>query len=677
MVVTSLVALNLGACSLPSGGLLSDDEGGARIIDATTVPGSDAGAASDIAMGGEGAVPFDGASMAPDRDAQDADGSGSDANDSSNTADAGGGVMGADGGFPCSGPIATACIDPRTGGNDFCVNGRACAACVDVQDDSNCTAAYGASGGSFLCISGVCSAGDCRTSADCSGSASGPLCGASTPRRCGLCTTDARCASAFPAAPVCNLTTGLCASDLCTSTGSNPPPVCPVSPADVCCAGRCRAGGPRACCPGPGADAYCAATLAPAQGLCIGGTCSVCPPASGGVYAVDPINGSDRAGTGARTTPRCAFQTITAALSFIGRSSAPISPNTVIVVGPSTVQAGESFPLTVPAHVSVVTSSGPVTINVAPGVSGFVLAAPGAAVAGGPGAPLTLAGTGAATNGIAAARGSDLTTRLQQVTITGFAGAGIWIHGSGALWIGPGVVSTRNGSATAPASGLHVTESAQAQIDVAAGSAPTHFDANTNHGILVEGSAFVTVSGAVTDALAGVGTITTNFNSQAGLWIAQTPGSPANVVSGLVSFGSVAGNGMRFFAGSTVTLRDSVSLGNSSAGVRVSDTTASVDLTGIDLGRPVATEYGHNVFQASGPAHNSGAGVCLDLSNGATDVLVAAGNLFRSARCDTPGAVLTLQTGGCRGTCGGLPCDLGIIDPVGSSDIDVTACTHP
>ncbi|MDP9151968.1 MAG: hypothetical protein M3O36_18755, partial [Myxococcota bacterium] len=74
IVIASLLAL-LGACSLPSAGLMNDDGGGARVTDAT-VPGSDAGPPDDAAASSEAATPLDGTVAVPDRDAQDAAGGG-------------------------------------------------------------------------------------------------------------------------------------------------------------------------------------------------------------------------------------------------------------------------------------------------------------------------------------------------------------------------------------------------------------------------------------------------------------------------------------------------------------------------------------------------------------------------------------------------------------------------
>src|SRR5205085_967835 len=56
------------------------------------------------------------------------------------------------------------------GGNNGLCNAGHCVPCVDSTDDAKCSSAYGAS---HLCISGACTPGDCRQSADCNGTVCG------------------------------------------------------------------------------------------------------------------------------------------------------------------------------------------------------------------------------------------------------------------------------------------------------------------------------------------------------------------------------------------------------------------------------------------------------------------------------------------------------------------------
>src|SRR5581483_9077292 len=62
-----------------------------------------------------------------------------------------------------------ACTVAASGKMGLCPVPGACAACTDVADDANCNAVYGAPGSPYLCLSGGCVPGNCRTSADCSG----------------------------------------------------------------------------------------------------------------------------------------------------------------------------------------------------------------------------------------------------------------------------------------------------------------------------------------------------------------------------------------------------------------------------------------------------------------------------------------------------------------------------
>ncbi|HZU81290.1 MAG TPA: hypothetical protein VE987_00155, partial [Polyangiaceae bacterium] len=348
--------------------------------------------------------------------------------------------------------------------------------------------------------------------------------------------------------------------------------------------------------------------------------------------------------------------------------------------GPSTVGAGETFPILIPANVTVTTADGAVTVAVPAKTSGFTLQAPASGVVGGSGAPLTIDGQShAATFGIVATTGATAATTIGGVTVQNFLDAGILVERTAVLTIGPGVTSTGNGTTAARSDGLHVTGNANAVIMVAANQTPTHFDGNTDHGILVDTAGFITLTGSSTAA-----SVTTNGNFAAGVWIAQTPGAPPqNVIDGLVSRGATNGNGLRFIAGSSVKLRNTISTGNQGSGVLVSSSAASSDISKIDLGDAAgdasAADYGHNTLQAPlGSGNNGNAGICLNVRAN-SGVLAAAGNNFASAACATAAGTVTINKNGCgNGACTGGTCDLGIAAGNGAgNDIDVSLCTHP
>jgi hypothetical protein len=416
---------------------------------------------------------------------------------------------------------------------------------------------------------------------------------------------------------------------------------------------------------------------------CVGGVCTVCPAATGEDYWVDPVGGSDQTGTGDGTTLGCAYKTITRALQAIG---SPVTATTVTVLGPSTVMAGETFPIVLPTNVTLTAATGAVVVEVPAGFSGFTLSAAGAGIDGSA-AGLTISGqsggANGATFGIVADTGTGVTTtnapQISNVVVTGFLDDGILVEHLGLLQIGPGVTSTSNGTTAARKAGLHITGTGQAIIEVAPEDDPTHFDGNTNHGILVDATGSVTVSGTVTNAAAGLGTVTTNRNYAAGVWIEQTPDAPPlNSISGLVSFGNTSGNGIRVVAGSNAKLRSCASLGNAEDGLIVSGGggVAADDISGIDLGTPsdAGETFGGNTFQAPlGAGNNGSAGLCLQVkANSGT--LLAAGNIFAGFNCAASAGILTLNSGACdNGACAGGVCDLGIVNGVGNA-IDVSMC---
>ncbi|MDP9001458.1 MAG: hypothetical protein M3O46_15260, partial [Myxococcota bacterium] len=414
---------------------------------------------------------------------------------------------------------------------------------------------------------------------------------------------------------------------------------------------------------------------------CVNNVCTVCAQVPSGTpsYLVDPNSGSDVGGTGDNTTAGCAFRTIKRALQVIGT---PLTATTITVLGPATVNAGETFPIVLPANVSVTTTGGSVQVDVPAGVAGVNLSQIGTAIGGGTGAPLTIGGphggVNDATFGIVVGTGTGVTTgnspQVSEVRLTNFLNDGIIVQGTGIARIGAGVTSTLNGRA-----GLHVTDTGRAIVDVASGATPTHFDANSTHGVLVDSGGSIRITGTVTDATGGVSTVTTSRNFFAGVSIQQTAAAPpANTITGLASFASPNGNGIRIVAGSNVRVRDSISLNNQLSGVFVTTGgTTSNDISNIDLGTGVDAggTFGGNTFQEpfSSPARNTAAGVCLSVMPNAGS-LHAAGNVFGAVNCATTAGTLTLDLGGCDNSmCTGGVCDLGIVTTTGN-DIDVSMC---
>ena len=534
--------------------------------------------------------------------------------------------------------------------------------------------------------------GNCRTNANCVSNPTGPLCGAQTFNFCGPCSNDTQCATATPAKPVCDTLTGQCVSGACTPNPvTSAPASCPTNQEDMCCTGVCQLNtGLDACC-GSGPSPYCT-TLLKKAASCISNVCTTCAAVNDGQYTVDPIHGNDATGTGSGAT--CALQTITRALEIIG--SGAVIQNTIRQsLVPPRVGSGKTFsPITILAqNVSVITTSGAVTVAVPKGKAGFMLMAGGtgsplfAGISGGVGAALTISGQGsAATYGIVASTGSSASTEISSLTVSGFLDDGIFVENAGVLSIGAGVVSTGNGTASARKAGLHVTGTGQAIIDVPVGAATTAFRANTNHGILVDSSGSIVVTGVVTNPTTGTGTVIANGNYAAGLWIQQNPNGgaplPQNVINGLVSFGNTNGNGMRFLGGSNVKLRNSVSLGNQASGVMISAYPAqggnppNDNIGSIDLGSPSGPDYGGNVFQEGlgSAGANRAAGICLMMGHGA-GTLTAAGNTFALTNCAAGGGTLSINKNGCANSgCAGGSCDLGVNN---GNDVNVSQCSHP
>jgi hypothetical protein len=407
-----------------------------------------------------------------------------------------------------------------------------------------------------------------------------------------------------------------------------------------------------------------------------------CTAVTSGIYYVDPLNGLDT-GTG---NVGCPVHTITHALALIGTA---IIPASVYVEPTGTVATGETFPILVPQNVIIRTdpaATGKALVAIASAmVPAFRMASPLSTLS-----YLIIDGqTNTGLSGIEVLTGSTATTSINHLTIRNMAGPGIRVRDSGllaggVLSIGAGVVVTANGTVLARSSGLVINGGGAVSISNPAGATaidPTQFDGNTEHGILLNGSGKLTVLGT-----AAMGTVTTNGNHFAGLFIAQNPAladgggtpPPTCMIDGLVSSNTVAGNGVHLEGGSQVQIRNSIFLGNAGSGVVIvshpagSTSPINDDVHGIDLGvAALSAVAGKNEFQAladAGAGRNAGAGICLSVTPGVGAQLQAAGNFFSGQDCTqlTPGSISRDKTG-CIGSV-----DVGIAGPASNSNTIIT-----
>ena len=519
-----------------------------------------------------------------------------------------------------------------------CASGQVCGAvsksfCGACTGDSQCKndPRYGTG---YICAAGACVQGDCHTDGDCG---SGQICGVTSPNQCGPCTADTQCkndTATYGQGFVCDVSSGACVAGKCSPNSV----ACTQNAADFCCSAACVPGN---CC-SPSDCGKLGNNYA-----CVNNTCTQCPLASGNTYYVDPVQGSDAIGTGSNSSPSCAFRTITRALTVIGTSANPGTEVLVVPSGPVGTDSGETFPISVPANVSIGGSGGVATVLVPKGATGFTMAHATSGLH-----DLLVDGQSHQANiGVSVTTGSALTTTVTDVTVQNMLGDGIAVGGSGRLSIGGGTSSTGNGvpgdGVTETSEGLQVGGTARVAIDVTSG-APVHFDGNAASGIYVYLGGSITLNG--TAGTSGSGTITTSKNGHSGIWIAQDPSlvqvlAPANAVTGLVAWAN-AHDGIHVAAGSILTLRNSYLLANQDNGVLVvtnaSGTTRVNAVGAINLGTAGATpSFGGNTVQASaGSNPNLGSGICVNLDAvGAT--LNAAGNLFAGPTdCRTSNATL-------------------------------------
>jgi hypothetical protein len=588
----------------------------------------------------------------------------------------------------CKSQVCAACIDgPATGdagsgdaGSGDADGGDASGGGAGGGDDANCATAYG---GAELCLSGVCTPGNCRVNGDCTGNVTGPLCGITQPHFCGKCANDAQCLALSPGTPVCNTGTGLCVASAGSCNGQADNTVCSINGADVCCGFACTTG---ECCPGAGGDTTCKTKLGNNSAVCSAGReCTLCDAVAGNTFIVDPAAGVDNGATGSGTAAgqpnaSCAFKTITRALQAVGATPPAGTVIRIRNTGPVSVAGnGETFPLNVTSNVTITSSGGAVTVTPPAAGIGFAFASAGSGINGslGGGSLVIDGASNTAATAVTSTTGSTATTTLENVTIQNFLQDGIQVI-AGSFTIKQGVLVTGSGTTAARRPGLHVTGSGHVDITVPAGQTTTAFNTNTQYGILVDGIGSVALTGSQSG---GSGTIETRGNNTAGLAIIQNPsgGVPSNSVTGLLSVGTINGHGIRIGGGSNVKIRSSHSLGNFNSGLIVATlvigSTRYNSLTTIDLGK--SGDPGGNQFQATiGSNANQGAGICLQVDPN-TGALSAQGNLFSAGKnCATTPASLTFNSTACSANR-----DLGLVVSSGGAttgnDIDVAQCTHP
>jgi hypothetical protein len=370
---------------------------------------------------------------------------------------------------------------------------------------------------------------------------------------------------------------------------------------------------------------------------CANNKCVACDARNGAMVVVDPVNGVDSANTGSgaagggTATGACAFKTIGYALGHLGGATIVNVLTTGVV---SVATNGETFPIGVPANVTIKGSGGTVTVrDVATNSGGvaFNLASSGSSLSN-----LLIDGSTTGVHGVVVATGAAST--IGGVEVTGFTAAGVRAEG-GALTITAGTNIHANGLGTSgELSGLHVLN--DAQVTITGTGAPIQFNNNGQNGILVDGNgaAKLTVTGTPSSATAG--SVVANNNGIDGVEIAQTGASPSLVtLTGLVATSNTQ-DGLRVFGGSNVQVRGSMLLGNAQDGVNVATSTGGAphpdDVSAIDLGTNTTNNAGNNVFQSSSTP-NGFAGVCLNIGRNQSQTLNAEGNTWIEA-ADAGGA---------------------------------------
>ena len=547
-------------------------------------------------------------------------------------------------------------------GNGLCTGGN-CASCTDTTDDAMCATVYGA--GNF-CISGVCTTG-CRAPSDCGGQAC-------VDNQCVAgCASDGDCGGATP---VCNTTTMTCVAGGSITCGADDT-VCPVNGGDVCCGGACV---PGACC---GTDACAVPPSATNNGTCSSGTCvaAACAAVSVMSNTLYVDFGASDGGNGA--SPGCAFNDLSNALAAVSAGSAW----TIVVRGGTT--ANTTVGRAVPSNVTITggtagTGTGATSLFAA---CTSVTACPQAMWpmltvtttthhgfefnAAGPNA-LTyfkvygpvLDKSGAPTtsfDGIHVINtGSSHPLKIEHVIVEQFL-YGISVDTTGNAQILDDVTGAHNYD------GLYAQNGSTTSITLSAGQPLTHFDNNTEDGIVVlAGATAFTISGPTT----GTPIIGASNNAATGLHYAAT--APGATITGLNAAGN-GQNGVSLFAAAVVKMRSNSIHGNSGSGIEVYANGSDYTLSTIDLGS--AADAGKNQIYA-----NSGANVCVPKSeaDNAVGKLTAQGNDFTNSNQSNPTAKNCAGKGAAQLSTA-ITCTGGVdlSESVNVGLVEVAGCTLP
>jgi hypothetical protein len=350
----------------------------------------------------------------------------------------------------------------------------------------------------------------------------------------------------------------------------------------------------------------------------------------------------------------CAFKTITKALAVIG--VAPPANTKINVVGPSTVQAGETFPIVVPVNVTITGITGAVTVSVpTTAANGFRLKAGSSGLAN-----LIIDGTGNTStgHGIQAETGTQASTTVSGVEVRNFpTEAGFRVQDTAVVTIGPGTSVHNCGSAGASRPGLHVTGTGRAII--ASSTDAISFHNNSFAGIGVDGAGSISIVG--TPGVGEAGTVVTYSNIGPGVVVAGVPNGGVyptqSTITGLVSYLNT-GTGATFLGGSNVQVRGTHFYQNL-IGVTVNQAGSAAlsyndDVSHINLGADPTNDPGNNIMQSpnTGTLGNGNAGLCFQITANKSQTLAAAGNLWATAtgtaaidcRAGSPGALSKTPT---------------------------------
>lgn len=489
---------------------------------------------------------------------------------------------------------------------------------------------------------GTCTPGDCLSTADCAGGKAGMICIDNTCSPCGLssqcpageyCNSSSRCepgcdATATsggcpagkrccPGTEICNTSTHTCGACTtaagcidricsmgicvdCTSDGqcSAAPPAgfgagylciggkCTMAECktegvqdlcatgEICCSMACHTGD---CC----SDAECTGPLA--GFVCTGNQC-VCPTPTGDSIYVDVAKGSNTTGNGSIV---CPFKTITKGLMV-----ATAGKTVAVAAGTYNAAAGETFPLTLKAGVTVSGASA-ATVSVVAVTGGFAMlvAVPEAVVE-----KISLTNTGGGGRGIQFNTGAIASSILRDAIVSGCDGRGVEIRGTSAPTIGPTVEVSANG-----AEGILVRDTAKPAIGMAV------INGNTDEGVLIGDSAEVSIDAS------GI-----NANGASGIEVAND--------GRLTLTGSTLDandDGITFVNDSNGSVRTSTVRGNVNHGVFI-DSTLQPDLGTV-------ADAGGNTFGGTTLAdNNGGTAVCNNTGN----TIEARENLWSA--CPTP-----------------------------------------